>query len=471
MKTELNPKDLFERRNTSDVFNRQVIMGMLRILNRKLVYDNVWEKDDVQPVTVQTFFDFGGSSLSSERFIQDNYTFFSSDECTDIGLKKIDGNFDFYPQGRLSLQSVGIQAGNITNRFSMATYQKMVNGRLQTFTSYLYSMPLEFSFTLEIRAENMITAFKIDQNVREFFYKNHTFRFNYNGTIISARAGFPESGITLNGTNYTMGQQQQENFIKLSYGIHVETYQPCFDRFNERPADNTIKSPGMNIYVNEKAPTAEVVGEQLDGYLKDGRRDKAIRWKTNFDELVLTPGMEKLIEWEWEYSDNDLLKVDIFYKLEGDEREYPIVMGEDNHDFFFWNIPDNFTRRPQIDVFFPQSDYASVITEPVVLIYPDPNTRMIETQNVYVKSKGFFSTSMPDNRIPAVIEYATKDGRIIQIDAEAPLNNYMLDAEKIPLDFECFVYEGAMNPKKVKIYVRDHNDDSVFAESEWFDIV
>ena len=161
-KTELQPKDLFEKRNTSDIFNRQVIMGLLRVVNRKLVYDIIWDKDDCEQMTVATFFDFGGGSQSSERFIQDNYTFFSSDECTDIGLKKIDGNFDFYPQGRLSLSSVSIQSGNITNRFSMAQYQKLVDGRLQTFTSYLYSIPLEFSFTLEIRAENMTTAFKID---------------------------------------------------------------------------------------------------------------------------------------------------------------------------------------------------------------------------------------------------------------------------------------------------------------------
>lgn len=61
-KTDLQPKDLFELRNTSDVFNRLVIMGMLRILNRKLVYDQVWDKDDVQEVTVPTFFDFGSAS-------------------------------------------------------------------------------------------------------------------------------------------------------------------------------------------------------------------------------------------------------------------------------------------------------------------------------------------------------------------------------------------------------------------------
>ena len=317
----------------------------------------------------------------------------------------------------------------------------------------------------------MVTAFKIDQNVREFFYKNHTFRFNYNGSVISARAGFPESGLNIGGTNYTTGQQQQENYIKLSYGIHVETYQPCFDRFNERPADNTIKNGGFNIYVNEKSPTTDVTGRVDDGVLKDGFREKAIRWKTKFDGLVLTPDSEQLIEWEWEYSDNDLLKVDIFYKLDGDDREYMIVKGDDNHDFLFWNIPEDFTDRAQIDVFWPQSDYAAVITEPVVHIYPDPQTKIVDTQNVYVKSKGFFSTSLPDNRVPVIIEYAGRDGRIIQVEAEAPLNNYMLDAEKVSLDFECFVYEGMMSPKKVRLYVRDHDDPSVYAESDWFWVV
>ena len=161
-KTPITPKNLYEKRNTTDVFNRLVIMGMLRILNRKLVYEQVWSEEDVENVTVPFFFNFGGTSVSTERFIQDNYTFFSSDECTDIGLKKIDGNFDIYPQGRIQLNSVGIQSGNISNRFAMAQFTRIVDGRPQAFTSYLYSIPLEFQFTLEVRAENMLTAFKID---------------------------------------------------------------------------------------------------------------------------------------------------------------------------------------------------------------------------------------------------------------------------------------------------------------------
>ena len=124
--TVLTPKQLFERRNTDDVFDRQVLVGLLRILNRKIFYTQIWDntEEGVQNVCVPFFYDFGGSNINSERFIQDNYTYFSSTECTDIGLKKIDGNFDFYPQGRLSMASVGIDSGNITNRFVMGKYTK-----------------------------------------------------------------------------------------------------------------------------------------------------------------------------------------------------------------------------------------------------------------------------------------------------------------------------------------------------------
>ena len=42
-KTEITAKQLYENRNTSDVFSRLVIMGVLRVLNQKLKYTHVWE--------------------------------------------------------------------------------------------------------------------------------------------------------------------------------------------------------------------------------------------------------------------------------------------------------------------------------------------------------------------------------------------------------------------------------------------
>ena len=139
-KTILTPKQLFEKRNTDDVFDRSVIIGLLKIFNRKLFYTQIWDdtEEGIQNVCVPFFYNFGGANMSSERFIQDNYTNFSSDECTDIGIKHIDGNFDFYPQGRITLSSASIDAGNITNRFVMGKYTKKEKGKLQSYVSYLY---------------------------------------------------------------------------------------------------------------------------------------------------------------------------------------------------------------------------------------------------------------------------------------------------------------------------------------------
>ena len=101
-KTQLTPKQLFETRNTTDVFDRAILVGLLKVFNRRLFYEQRWDdtEEGIENVCVPFFYDFGGSNQNSEKFIQDNYTNFTSDECTDIGLQKIDGNFDFYPQNR-----------------------------------------------------------------------------------------------------------------------------------------------------------------------------------------------------------------------------------------------------------------------------------------------------------------------------------------------------------------------------------
>ena len=53
----IQPKQLFEKRNTSDVFTRLIIMGILRILNMKLKYTQVWEDDEehTEEITVPFF--------------------------------------------------------------------------------------------------------------------------------------------------------------------------------------------------------------------------------------------------------------------------------------------------------------------------------------------------------------------------------------------------------------------------------
>ena len=457
--TKLTPKQLFERRNTSDVFNRGVIAGLLRILNRKLVYQQIWDDtiDGIQNVTVPFFFDFGGSNISSERFIQDNYTFFTSDECTEIGLKKIDGNFDVLPQGRVGMSGVSIDSGNITNRFSMGHYTKFVDGKLQTFTSYLYSMPLNFSFNIEIRCENMITAFKIDQAIREFFYKNKTYHFNYRGTVIPVRVGFPESAMSnAAGASYVMGANPSEQWIKLNMAIQAETYQPVFDPYSEMPADVSIGSVGYGIWVNNSPDNQP-------------KRTGPLEWKTDFRNGVFVCGQDICFEWQSMYMDRDLLQVDICYQIKGDEREY-MIDSIDNHNFYHWQIPIDFTDNPQIDVLIPNTDNMSVATPPEIYVYPDPKTRVVEPENVYVKNKGFFILPDPNGTVDAYLQYEGKDGSIKEHDIVLNLDNFMISPVG-GVEFECFPYEGEMNPLEVRFIIKDHYQKEIKAVSDYVSII
>ena len=454
-KTILTPKQLFELRNTDDIFDRSVIIGLLRVLNRKIFYKQIWDdtEDGIQNVCVPFFYDFGGSNNNSERFIQDNYTNFSSDECTDIGLKKIDGNFDFYPQGRLSLSGINIDSGNITNRFVMGKYTKKEKGTLRSYVSYLYSMPLTYTFNIEIRCENMNVAMKINQAYREYFYKNMTFHMNYKGTVVPVRVGFPESALQPNaGGTYTFGAAPSENYIKIPLSIQCETYQPIFDPYNERAADSSIYNMGYGIWVNEK---------------KGDRETGPLRWITNFEDMILVSGQDILLEWRYSYKDRDLLQVDLLY--EDDTQHQYLLDSVDNHNFYHWRIPDDFIQNPsKIDIIIPNTDTCTVYTNPEIYIYPDPKTRIVDESTVYVLNKGYFITALP--YVDCIITYEDKHGQLIEVPAKLNLKNFQID-EINPIEFECFVYNNIVNYKTVKLILRDHHNVKNICISDTITIV
>ena len=451
-KTEINPKQLQEKRNTTDVFNREVIIGLLRILNRKLIYQQIWDDSStgIQNVTVPFFYDFGGSNINSERFIQDNYTFFSSEECTSIGIKKIDGNFDFYPQGRISLSGINIDSGNITNRFVMAKFTRYEEGKPKTYVSYLYSMPLQFTFNVEIRCDNMNTAFKIDEAYRTYFYKNQTYHINYKGTICPVRVGFPESALQPTaGATYTMGQAPADNWIKLSMSLQCETYQPIFDPYSERPMDSSMYNLGLGIWVNRQhAP------ERIEGPLE---------WLTDFEDMILVRGQSVMLEWKWSYFDRDLLQCDLLYREEGSDTEY-VLNSFDNHNFYHWRIPKDFIHDgTAIDVVIPNTPECTVYETPEIYIYPDPNTKIVDATTVYVLNKGYFITAQ--TQVDCTIEYEDKDGSLMQIPAKLNLKNFMID-EDDPIEFKCFVYKNKITYKTLHLILRDHHNIDIKVESE-----
>lgn len=446
-KTVLSEKQLYENRNYDDVFNRALIAGVLKILNRKLVYTQIWneEEDKIEDVTVPFFYNFGGSNPNSEKFIQDNYTFFSSTECNEIGLKKVDGNFDIYPRGSVELVSSQIESGNIVNRFSMANYQKKINGEMESFVSFIYSIPLTYNFKITIKSETLETEFKIEQAIREYFYKNKTFYIYYRGLRIGCRAGFPDS---YNGdkasSTYTMGQDH-ERYISCSWDITVETYQPVFDPTTEMHASNYIKDMMTNY----------------SGLDKGNTTSPSINFNNNINGHTLSGGIDLMLQWNWISGNGDIDKVKLTWTeidLKNPEKNKEHLIGTiDNTGFYDWIIPVNEDGFDGIDVIIYNTDTCTMYKAPDIRVIPNADTGIVSIENVTILNKGYFVTEQQNDTIKGCFSYVNNSGKLIEHEFTLNIYNHMINMDN-PISFKSFVYEKDYTPKIISIKISDLNN-------------
>ena len=454
-KTQITAKQLYENRNTSDVFSRLVIMGVLRVLNQKLRYTQVWEdtEEGTQEVTVPFFFDFSGGAGTSEKFIQDNYMNWTDDECTSMGIKKVNGDYKPIPYGVISLDSTNIESGNISNRFVMGQFQKRINGELKPYVACLYSIPLTMSFTVNIACDTVNTMWKIEQAYREFFYKNKTFHVNYKGTIVPCRLGFPESITDTKTTNYTMGAQQKDGAdVKLSFSLQCETYQPVFDPFTEMPADRNIKNFSGGITLQDKSNLDDKEAIRENGYIE----------AEHIDKMNIVALEDVLLKWTYFYNYSDLLHVDILYKEFGDAEYHTILSNIDNHNCCHMSVSGDFVGGPEIDVMIPQDDDIMIVNQPKIKFYALPNGQ-ITGDTCVVLNKGYFILDKQEERaqIDAILSYEIDD-EIKEQNIKLNLLNGAVDTEN-PVEMDCFIYPKEIESRKIQLFIRDHDRPEIMA--------
>lgn len=436
--TTIEAKEMFERRNTTDVFNRLIIAGVLSVLNKKLVYTQVWDdkEDKIEEITVPFFYDFG-ENFNSEKFIQDNYLFFGDNGCTEIGLKKIDGNFDFYPKGAVSMSSDTIDSGNITNRFVMGHYNKIVDGQLKAFVSYLYSIPLTYNFKVVVRCENMNTAFKIDEAFRMYFFKNKSFYVNYKGMRVPCRIGFPDSVGTEKGANYTMGASDADKYIKLNMDLAVETYQPVFDPTTELPEDCSISSLSNKFKMNGADSSDNVTFEMA----------------TDISGMTFASDYSIFLQWKYLSDYTDSISLDISW-IDTSTNEETLIETVSNNNFYNWTTPVN-PNAPVIDCIIENTDSVYVYKMPEIRIVPDVSTKVVRAEDIIVYKNGFFITNA--KQVSGVLSYEDLKNVVIEIPFKFNILNNMIDMSN-PIEMDSFVYNNDIACLKIDLVVADHHD-------------
>lgn len=470
-------KKLQEIRNVDNILSRNVIGGLLNILNNKLRYEQVWSDKEVDELFVPFFYDMGSSG---EDFIQDNYMFFE-DVCK-YPVKKIDGNFDIIPRGHIKYESSSIESSSITNRFVMGQYNKRNNktGEVESYVSFLYSIPLKMSFNVEIRCDTVTNMFKIEQALREFFYKNKTYYVTFRGMRIGCRAGFPEQVSGKKPINYKMGNANDANEFVITFSINVETYQPIFDETHAILASHKMRGVGYEIKLKDYNLETAIGSRNEDNTIFDSIFEKELAYKdfgeiilkTNYENQIVSSATDLDIEWISLKDDGDMRTINLSYiNEEGDKFLIDTVF---NSSYYSWKLPNKLKNKP-IDIMLLYHDNEKIVTKPEFDIIPDIETKQITADSFKVINGGFFrlnNESMLDS-ILFNIDMIDEKGNLITYENAGVINiiNGQIDKDN-PVSLQKKVYyKGEIKFNKIDLILEDALDTDIRAEIKNITIV
>lgn len=354
-----------QRTNKDNVYVRSVIVGLINLLNNQIFYENVLDNNKSDIVEVSFFY----STTGDERFLQDY--FMQWNDC--IYPKKVDGNIDPIPRGVVKLSSMDIDTAGLTQRWIRGEFTKIINGKIETFSAYINSLPLKLSFDIEIQSDGMVEAFKIVQAVLETFYKVKIYNVDFRGFMIPCQVSFPE-GYPVEKTlefSYT-----SERMISINFNVEIESYYPVVDEPNLGSVNaRDIANGDGNI------TTKRLSDVDFDSVLQRRR------------------GMEY-------YEDHDNLSSKITSLRHASNKMDAIVIGKENDEASF----DNYKHKGKIYLLSPKSGdiisshnilevnwrYTGWVDKINAYYSEDYGASWIEFLRLYDASKGKYEWKVPE---------------------------------------------------------------------------
>lgn len=444
---------LYQKYNNEEILSRAVIAGLLNILNNKITYEQVWSNEQVETIEVPWYYNMSGD----ERFMQDFFTHYGDCEAP----RPADGNFDFFPRGIITYTGTVIDAQRITSRYVQGLYLKDVEGQLQTMRSFLYSIPLNINFDCELWADTQITALKIEQAIRETFYKTVTFYVYYRGMRVGCTVGFPED-ITLNKNIQYSFETNNSTRIKINFTLQVETYQPVFDPTTEVNANSFMTGVGLRIIDKNVANNDGSIGITSP---QDG---------AEFEHLVVPKGAPLMIEWNYTQENAIINKIDAYWADHGTNDLKLIEKGVPNHQYYIWNIPETFTTYTHPELIYSEDASISIYRKPAIRILPDICTGEITAGSFYVFDPGYFIAPSSDTSINLVLEMTDSLGNVTYSgDASIRINirGYKVNEDN-PVTIDGSVYfPGTIDYKLIDLYIANSVNTNIFDVVQYIRII
>jgi hypothetical protein len=434
---------LHQRYNNEDILTRSIIAGLLDILNNKINYNQIWSNEVVEIVSIPWYYNMSGD----ERFQQDFFTHYA--DCTPP--RPADGNFDMIPRGILTYSGSVIDSVRTTSRFVQGEFLKEVSGQLQTYRSFLYSIPLYVNFNCEMFLDTQVTALKVEQLIRETFYKTVTFYVYYRGMRVGSTVGFPEDITLEKNIQYSF---ESANPIKISFTLQVETYQPVFDPTTEVNANDYMSGLGYRLIDRNVAKN--------DGIIVITTPASG----TDASPLIIPKGAPLWIEWDYTQENAIISRIDVFWLNHNYNERNVIERVVPNHEYYIWNIPESFTNYKHPAILWSTDSSVSIYRDPIIRILPDTSSKIIDSGSFTIVDSGYFLSPKPDVSINAVLEMKDSLGRITYSgDASLYFNlvgNKIDESNPVTLPYGDIIFPGNVDFKLIDIQIANSVNGDVF---------
>lgn len=228
---------MINKTNIDDIFFRNASVSILNYLHKNLKIQQVFENNDIREYQIPVFY----NKAQDSQFMRDYFTQYA-DECTPVEF--VEGDFDIEPFVIINLEGISVKTQEITNKFVRGNHiipEFDENGFQinKTYSSLLFTLPLELKFSLEVRCDDNIQSFKIIQSLLDEVFKNNIVHFSFRNHRIRANIALDNTYTQDKKISFTYNDDQKQQ-IKSS--IVMECYYPIFDKSTTIFKGNVIRN-------------------------------------------------------------------------------------------------------------------------------------------------------------------------------------------------------------------------------------
>mgnify|MGYP005848400759 CR=1 FL=1 len=276
--------------NKDNVVLRYVLIALLSDLKNRVYYYNLNEDDSYKKIDIPFYYSLTGS----ERFLLDNFLYSAIEDGKAIG------DYEVVPRAMLQMSDLGIDSGNMTNKFVLSEFVKEFDGNLKTFNLNTNFLPINISLNTEIICSNNLEMLKVTETIISKMYKSTVYQVDLGMMRIEASYQIPEDYSQDKLFEFSIDDKKE---FKVTFPIQLQFHLPVFEH-------GILLSEIIQLISGD---TDKGVGMYRDGKIKFGgiietfeieTKDLSLKEKNNIQSNK--NGKNKTIESGKIYSIDDL---------------------------------------------------------------------------------------------------------------------------------------------------------------------